>query len=374
MSNKESCLSSAELSSLIAQIYSATLTRCWDAFLNHIIEITQSNKAFFLLQKLDTHEPALLNMKINFDYNVNVLNDYYSRPEQDPLYQLIKDIPQGEVIYCNEHINVDEFIDTEYFRAIYQPMRTYHALSAILIRDGIYDSNFIINRGPDDQPYQDKEKNLLELLTPHLTQAMQIFKTLQLHKDYLNLNQSVMDQSDTAIFICDQHGKILLHNALADTLLTNAQLFSLENNALVLLEPTARHRFTLHMQSCALFATSDIYCKEAIVLDQQDGTSVTISVAPLRGSQDFTRLPKQTCLVTAAISNNLDWVALAREFGLTKAETRLLQALYQKKKLRELTNDLGVSYNTLRTHLQAIFKKIGVNSQTELMVKLNCFV
>ncbi len=374
MSDKLVCLDSAELSNLIAQIYAATLTRCWDDFLNRIIDITRSNKAFFLLQKLTEPEPALLNMKIAFDYDIDVLHDYYSRPEQDPLYQLIKEIPQGEVIYCNEHVNVDDFTDTEYFRSIYQPMRTYHALGAILIRDGIYDSNFIINRGPQDQPYQEQDKNLLKLLTPHLTLAMQIFNTLQLQKDYLNLNQSVMDQSDKAIFVCDQNGKILLHNALADTLLTDAQLFTLENNALGLLESTARQRFALHMHSCALFANSDIYCKEAIVLDQQDGTSVTISVAPLRGSQDFTRLPQQACLITAAISNNLDWITLTREFSLTKAESRLLQALYKKKKLSELTNDFGVSYNTLRTHLQAIFKKLGVNSQTELMVKLNGFV
>lgn len=370
---EEPTLAYADLSELIRHIYAATLTRCWDDFLSNMIELTQSNKAFFLLQKLTEPQPAILNLKINFDYDPAVLRDYYSRPQQDPLYQLIKDFPEGEVIYCNEHVNVDDYANTEYYQSLYKPMRTYYSMGSILIRDGVYDSNFVINRGPTDAPYTEQHKQLLKILTPHLSQAVRIFNTLQLQRDYSNLYQSVMDQCDKAIFVCDAQAKLLLKNAPAERLLLDASILKLHFDQLTLCDVGAHHRFALHIKSSALLAAGDIYCKEAIVLDLADGTSATVTVAPLHGSQDFTRLPQHLCLVSVAISNNLDWQTINREFSLTAAEAKLLQALYRKRKLAELSADFGVSYNTLRSQLQAVFRKLAVNSQIELMVKLNGF-
>lgn len=53
---------------------------------------------------------------------------------------------------------------------------------------------------------------------------------------------------------------------------------------------------------------------------------------------------------------------------------RLLKALYAKKKMIDLPIIYHVSYNTLRSQLQAIFKKLEVSSQSELMIKLSLFV
>ena len=368
-----SLLSYVELSDLIEQIYAATLTRCWDDFLERMIDVTQSNKAFFLLQKLCEPQPALLNLKINFDYDPDVLRDYYRRPEQDPLYQLIKDFPEGEVIYCNEHVNVDDYAGTEYFQSIYKPMRTYHALGSILLRDGVHDSNFIINRGPTDAPYTEQDKQLLKILTPHLSQAVRIFNVLQLQRAYIDLNQSIMNQTEYAIFVCDGFAEVLLKNTAAECLLSSDSLLVLHNNILQLTDSVTAARFQHYVKSSASYADYNICCKEALVIDRPDGTTVTISIMPLRGCDDFTRLAQRVCLVTVCFSHQLDWAVLNREYHLTSAESRLLQALYRKKKLSQLSLEFKLSYNTLRSQLQSIFHKLQVNSQTELMVKLNSF-
>ena len=73
------------------------------------------------------------------------------------------------------------------------------------------------------------------------------------------------------------------------------------------------------------------------------------------------------------IHNNISSeLQLPKELQLSK-ELQLLKAIYSKKKLNDLTETFCVTYNTLRTHLQAIFRKTLVNSQTELMMKLNMF-
>ena len=363
-------LTETMLSELIGQIYSATLTRSWDDVLNRIIQLTSSNKAFFFIEKLNETTPALLALKTTFDYDPHILTAYQHEPLQDPFYQAMKDLQQGDTVYCNKLIAIEDFLDTSYYQNYFKPMRTYHAIGSILIRDGIYESAFAVTRDHSDNSYSDKELQLMALICPHLSQAMQIFNTLQLQNQYQNLSQSVIEQKNQALFVCNSDGRVVMHNAAADLTVTQGQLFISRDGKLTLTEPAASARLSTYIYNCATFATRDIYCKEAIQLTQPDGSITTLSVAPLHGCQDFIRLEQHVCLVSVANSHNLDWEMIQREFGISAAESRLLKSLYLKRKLSDLCAEFGVSYNTLRSQLQAIFKKMAVNSQTELLLKL----
>ncbi|MBU1311625.1 MAG: hypothetical protein KKE30_19050 [Gammaproteobacteria bacterium] len=363
-------LTDSALSALIGQIYTASLSRNWDDVLGQIIQLTTSNKAFFFIEKLNEPKPALLALKTTFDYDPHVLTAYQHEPLQDPFYQAMKDLQQGETVYCNQQIAIEDFIHTEYYQNYFKPMRTYHAIGGVLLRDGEYESAFAITRDDMAQPYRANELELMTLLCPHLSQAMQIFNTLQLQKDYQTLSQSVIEQKAQPVFVCSADGDILLLNTAAETVLSQRQLFTASKGKLTLAEPSAAERFNSYVHHCALFAAHDIYCKEAIQLERADGSTTIISVSPLQGCQDFTRLPAHICLVSVSQSNNLDWTSIKQQFGISAAESKLLQALYLKRKLSDLSPEFNVSCNTLRSQLQSIFSKIGVNSQTELMLKL----
>jgi DNA-binding CsgD family transcriptional regulator len=58
---------------------------------------------------------------------------------------------------------------------------------------------------------------------------------------------------------------------------------------------------------------------------------------------------------------------VARVFGLTPAETRLLQQLVAGASLGEAAAALGVSEATTRTHRNHIFMKAGVSRRTDLL-------
>lgn len=60
-------------------------------------------------------------------------------------------------------------------------------------------------------------------------------------------------------------------------------------------------------------------------------------------------------------------VALARIFGLTCAEARVLAHLAEDCTPAEIATALGVSLTTVRTHLQALFQKTGARRQPELV-------
>lgn len=58
---------------------------------------------------------------------------------------------------------------------------------------------------------------------------------------------------------------------------------------------------------------------------------------------------------------------MARAFGLTKAECRVIDAMAMMEPPVEIAARLGVSVHTIRTHIRRIYGKLAVRSQLQLM-------
>ena len=61
------------------------------------------------------------------------------------------------------------------------------------------------------------------------------------------------------------------------------------------------------------------------------------------------------------------WRTIRDSFGLTPAETRLAARLKDGLTLKESAEDLNVSLNTVRNQLRAVFEKMGLNRQSDLV-------
>lgn len=61
------------------------------------------------------------------------------------------------------------------------------------------------------------------------------------------------------------------------------------------------------------------------------------------------------------------WASIRESFGLTAAEVRLAKKLRDGRALKEAADDLDVSVNTVRNQLRAIFDKMGLKRQSELI-------
>lgn len=55
-------------------------------------------------------------------------------------------------------------------------------------------------------------------------------------------------------------------------------------------------------------------------------------------------------------------------FDLTPAEARIVLRLVAGDLLRCAANALGITYETVRTHLKAVFQKTGTCRQAELVI------
>ncbi len=61
------------------------------------------------------------------------------------------------------------------------------------------------------------------------------------------------------------------------------------------------------------------------------------------------------------------WATMRDSFGLTPAETRVAARLKDGLTLKEAADDLEISVNTVRNQLRAVFDKMGLNRQSDLV-------
>jgi pimeloyl-ACP methyl ester carboxylesterase/DNA-binding CsgD family transcriptional regulator len=61
------------------------------------------------------------------------------------------------------------------------------------------------------------------------------------------------------------------------------------------------------------------------------------------------------------------WSTLRESFGLTPAEIRLAALLREGKTLKDASDELSVSINTVRNQLRAVFDKLGLKRQSDLI-------
>jgi len=59
--------------------------------------------------------------------------------------------------------------------------------------------------------------------------------------------------------------------------------------------------------------------------------------------------------------------AIARSYGLTPGEARVLQAVAEIGGVRPVAVALGLSHTTVKTHLRHIYQKTGTKRQIDLV-------
>ncbi len=61
--------------------------------------------------------------------------------------------------------------------------------------------------------------------------------------------------------------------------------------------------------------------------------------------------------------------ATSEQYNLSKRELEILELLAKGHRYKEIASDLGISFDTVRSHLRNIYEKLQVSSRTEAVVK-----
>jgi DNA-binding CsgD family transcriptional regulator len=216
---------------------------------------------------------------------------------------------------------------------------------------------------------QRPEIDLVELLKPHLVRALTLADRLGTLESFASFSSAMFEASPNGLFALDGNGTVLFANSRAEAHLKAADGICMADGRLSAAHPSeqeALDRLISDSDSSQLTGNGGW----TRVSRPNGGPPYAIFVAPLNVQDE--ELLAQTARVLVIVHDTgehrkADAAMLAGVYGLTDAEARLASALSAGHSIESAAADLGVQVTTVRSQLQAVFRKIGVNRQQDLM-------
>lgn len=224
-------------------------------------------------------------------------------------------------------------------------------------------------------PFSADDRGALELLLPHVRQAVEINRQLQERTVLHDVMQERYDQLSTGVILLDREGKVVFSNAWARRLFREAGGINCENDRLIVASPEQNEKLGRLIQHCIQTADmkgviNDGYL--SVPRGAENKPPLAVSVSSYVGSVDsMTLLARQSCVMLLLFDVERRRTArryvLEELYNLTQSEASLATSIASGKTIKELAETNSVSRETLRSQLKRIFQKTNTNRQSDLV-------
>jgi len=284
--------------------------------------------------------------------------------------------PVGRVATGDQVVPWEQQRDTEFCNDYLLAQKSRYCLGITLARQHDYHLLFALQRTQQQGDFIADDLPLLRLLAPHLTRAMNIHRQMLAVTTQQQWALSALDKLKIGVLLLDERGKPGFINQKAEQLMSSGCGLSVSREALSLTDAFELARLEQLIANAAMASTGFI-CKAggSMRINFLAGTSLSIQVIPLpRESERPWGLALPGGCVAVFISpsgtTHLHVDSLTTLYGLTLAEAKLASLLADGRSLEQAALTLGISIQTVRSQLKAVFAKTQVNRQAELVARL----
>jgi DNA-binding CsgD family transcriptional regulator len=223
---------------------------------------------------------------------------------------------------------------------------------------------FVVRKLPESF-VDDEMRRRFALIVPHIRRAVLIGKIIDLKSRGPALADS-LDTLASGMFLVDPTGRIVHANASGDSMISEGTALRAPSGRLGAVDAHADQAL---LDSFSAAARGDAALGKkgiAVPLKARDEQlSPTSCPSPQdRDARLVLLTPRQQ---RSSSERRSPPEAVAKEFGLTAAELRVLFAIIEVGSVPEVSQVLGVSEATVKTHLRHLFEKTGTHRQAELV-------
>ena len=292
-----------------------------------------------------------------------LIDDYernYAR--LDPTKQIVHKFDVGQWYLDVRDMGLDAMRQS----AFYQEFMRSHGLASILcatvMQEGSLYGALSFNGGKHGPGFESSDIDLLGRITQHIQHAVMLRWQFQKLARQAQLGAFMLERFQVPVMVVDADGKIVLSNASAESWLsrTHARF-------------TGRASVSLQIKSIAQRICDPNQPMPVAAMKSGTGTErnpcylIGLPLGPNHPLACQWPGPVGVVVVHQASEKKAPWEELFRElFRLSPAETRLIQCLADHDSLYDAALTMGVSKETARSHLKAIFQKTGVRKQAAL--------
>ena len=227
-----------------------------------------------------------------------------------------------------------------------------------------------IHRPRGGRAFGEEDRRELDQVLPHLQRAFQIHERLQALPGREMLAFDVLDGLAVGVAVVDAQSRLLFANRIADGVLSSADGLTVSQGRVRALDARRAGELARAIAEAAgAGSTAGMAAGDMIVIERLSGSKLTLLVAPL-GEGRWRGTGSPAAALVFCETNNTALVperALAKIYGLTAAEARMLAALATGQRLAEFAAAAHISIGTARIHLKHILSKTGYHRQVDLI-------
>lgn len=365
-------MTDASVNRLILDIYEGVNeTSPWQTALEALRKTLGASGVTMLYQ-----DPAHRAVEAFAGFSPDVIADYHRRYQYIDPWGLALDprrLAVGRVVDGRALVSDREVRRSEYFAEFGSRAGSAQSTFCALELEAPRVAMLVVGRGHNQEPFQQRDRDLIGQLAPHFRQAFRLYRRLADSTRTADASAETLDRLPHGVILMNASGHCVFVNAAARDLAKRRDGLTIDGDRLRGSIPAGTRRLDAAIAEAlaqthgsTLAATSS-----ALVLERPSGRSpLRVVVVPV-GSR--TRIGDLSTAFAAVFVTDPDAAAvddhalLGRMYGLTDAESRVAARLANGETVNEISSALTISRNTVRWHVKRVLHKAGARTQAQFV-------
>lgn len=362
----------AILSALIGEIYDASLQpKLWRTALHNV--------AFFVGGcAAGIYSKDASSKSGNIHYDDGGIDGHYKRLYFDRYVKLDPSTSGhffaeiGQPMATADLIPYDEFLETRFYLEWARPQGLVDHVAAVLDRSATSVALFGVFRHEREGVADDEMRRRMRLVVPHVRRAILIGRTIDFSQAEAATFADAVDGLAAGMFLINEQGRIAHANRAGHAMLASATILRATGGRLEAIASASDSVLRAALEAAAagdaVLGSTGI----AVPLGGDGREPYVAHVLPLTsgGRREAGRVLAATAAVfvhKAAINTPSPPEIIAKAYGLTPTELRVLLAIVEVGGVPEVAEALGTAETTVKTHLGRLYEKTGARRQADLV-------
>lgn len=292
-------------------------------------------------------------------------------PRVRPSLELASD----QWMHCHEHFDEAFVARDRFYQEFLIPYGGRFLTATKLVENADLVFFLGVLRGFGSPPIGAAEMPFLQSLKHHAREALHIHLALRKAYAELEMANALFSQFAYPMLLVDESRGVWHRNQAACELLARGEPLLEQDGVLVCRTAAGNNQLTQAIRSLQLPGPSEPRAclrRSVVTLKNPSGHPVRLFVSAIRPQESmhvFGPAPKALVIVheTAKGQASLDPLLLAESFSLTPAEARVAVRLAAGMTVKEISRLHETAVSTVRTQVQQVLAKAGVERQSELL-------
>ena len=349
-----------DMPALLESLYASLLDVApWRSFLDRLTDFAEADFVTLILTPRRAERPGLL-LTPGADPAVeeNYVRELFAG---DPFTGL----PEGRVVHFRDFVRADQQRrNAAYFEFLRQT--SSDEVIGVEISEGeALQLRLRYTRRAGERPFDTADTARMEALVPHLRIALRLFDRLATGETEQRIYAGAVERMAVGVVMLDHSGRVVRLNSIASAILAEADGVALKGSRLVLEDVTMGRHFQ------AALAREPGAPPYTLRIGRPSGAGdLCLVIGETEASEHVNARGGPTKVLFLSDPGQLAGVsteAIRDLLGLTWGEAAVAADVASGLSLADSAARLGISPNTARAHLRAIFSKTGVKRQSQLM-------